>query len=144
MILDVIDLTTHDDGQVERRFMTLFEALAMVGINEIPQPREHFIYEPDVRANVRVACRAQHANDMIITRQLFGTALSKLLQIKLFEPDRPPRDGFVPIYRIGRIRHARIYGHFQMPYAGVRESVTVPVRIDWAARAGVLWRRTGK
>jgi len=120
-----------------RYWLTLDEAMAMVGASWVDGAERHITYDPTVKKQYRIVRKTGHDGTLMFTRSMFKEAMLPLLCRTSFYKPEPRPDGCEPFYTVGRIRHAVAYGRVWLrcstehKYPGLVESLTIPVRVEW-------------
>jgi hypothetical protein len=127
------------DGYSRRR-LTLDEAMDICGAKWRGDP--HITFNPGVKHQYRLIVRHRHDGTTAFTQELLLKAMARLFGRSTYYKPDPPKDGYLPHYTVGNIRHALVFGKVDLPvgcFPGCRESFVIPVRVDWVPAPGVVW-----
>ena len=123
--------------QYSRRFFSLDEAMQMIGASWVGEP--HITYDPAVDYQYRIIRRQSSDGTLTHFYWLLLEALKNLFErTSYYKPMGERVRGQDVRYIIGRIRHAEVFGRVKLAcsethlYPGKRESITIPVRCEYA------------
>lgn len=127
-----------EDGSFARRFLTLDEAFQVIGASWVEGEERHIKYDPNMEHQYRIIRRQSSDGTLLHFNWLMCDALQNLLDCtSYFKPMGPPPVGHVPVYTVGRIRHAEVFGKVKLAcsetqrYPGKRESIIIPVQVEY-------------
>lgn len=102
----------------------------------------HIRFDPEIDYQYRRIERCTHDGTSIFSVQLMSDALIPLFEgTTYYKPLGECPDGSVPIYTIGYIRRASVYGMVEIKgrrFPGMRESIIIPVRVEYVPTEELL------
>lgn len=117
---------------------TLDEAMRIAGVEWKEGVERHLKFDPDVQPQYRIIRQVAHDGTQIFTSDLFRDGLWNLLVGNSYYIKEPPREGMAPVYTVGRIQLATVYGRVEVPAGkiyGQRERIRIPVSVEWVPAA---------
>ncbi|WP_428383665.1 hypothetical protein [Nevskia ramosa] len=105
---------------------------AMKTIGAVFNGEPHIKFDPNVDHQYRIIRRSVHDGTLIFSHELIFNAMHNLFKQTSYYKPEPIPEGMIPVYTVGRIRIAAVYGMVDLPcgrYPGMRESVTIPVSV---------------
>ncbi len=111
---------------------TLEDLMKIFNLEFKDEPFIH--YDPKVDWQYQIVREIKHVGTKAFEYDFMLNALMPLLQRNSHYRAEPPKENMLPVYTVGQIKMATVYGQVDLPigrYPGERQRIRIPVRVDW-------------